>query len=64
MNAPNVWWSNGRVVTRNADGGTTGWTHADAVDLHKRLGEIIEASGIGFQVDEVEEETQSGGITP
>lgn len=49
---PLVWWSDGQVVTRNADGGTTAWEHADAVALHRDLGMIIAASGIGFQVAE------------
>jgi hypothetical protein len=41
-----VWWSNGRVVTRNSDGGTTAWSDEDAVKLHKALGEIIEVAGL------------------
>lgn len=45
---PIVWWQGGdgpHIVTRNSDGGTTGWTIADAKKLHQTLGEILTAYG-------------------
>ncbi len=35
------WLEDGRIITRNADGGTTAWTEKDAAELLLSLGEIL-----------------------
>lgn len=36
-----VWLEEHRIITQNADGGTTGWSEGDAERLWRSLGEIL-----------------------
>lgn len=36
-----AWLLSSRIVTRNSDGGTTGWAEHDAVMLHHQLGVLL-----------------------
>lgn len=46
-----VWLNEGRIITRNADGGTTAWDEADAVRLYESLGVILEGLGLRSPLD-------------
>jgi hypothetical protein len=45
MERPVVWIEAGRIITRNADGGTSGWSDTDAIRLYRGLATILAGFG-------------------